>query len=80
MNNKKITKEIMIRPSTRTTIALTTIIAIVASAAMILGVLQSQISQNALAQSYGSNGTTSTQQQTLLYRLIQINQLTRNFG
>jgi len=60
MNNKKITKEIMIRPSTRTTIALTTIIAIVASAAMILGVLQSQISQNALAQSYGSNGTTST--------------------
>jgi len=50
----------MKRPSTRTTIASTTIIAIVASAAMILGVLQSQISQNALAQSYGSNGTTST--------------------
>ncbi|HET7390798.1 MAG TPA: hypothetical protein VFJ51_08230 [Nitrososphaeraceae archaeon] len=59
MNNKKTTKEIMKKPSTRTTIASTTIIAIVASATMILGVLQSQTSQNALAQTYGSNGTTA---------------------
>ncbi|HYZ51325.1 MAG TPA: hypothetical protein VE593_10590 [Nitrososphaeraceae archaeon] len=43
MNNKKITKTMMKRPSTRTTrttITSTTIIAIVASAAMILGVLE----------------------------------------
>ena len=49
----------MKRPSTRTTITSTTIIAIVASAAMILGVLQSQTSQDALAQTYGSSGTTA---------------------
>ena len=36
-----------------------TIIAIVASYAMILG-MRSEISQNALAQSYGSNGTTGS--------------------
>ena len=49
----------MKKPSTRTTIASAIIIAIVASAAMILGVLQSQTSPSALAQSYGSNGTTA---------------------
>ena len=49
----------MKKPSTRTTIASATIIAIVASAAMILWVLQSQTSPSALAQSYGSNGTTA---------------------
>jgi hypothetical protein len=59
MNNKKTTKKIMKKPSTRTTIASATIIAIVASAAMILGVLQSQTSPSALAQSYGNNGTTA---------------------
>ena len=59
MNNKKTAKKIMKKPSTRTTIASATIIAIVASAAMILGVLQSQTSPSALAQSYGSNGTTA---------------------
>ena len=41
----------MKRPPTRTKITSTTIIAIVASAAMILGVLQSKTSQDALAQS-----------------------------
>ena len=60
MNNKKTAKKIMKKPSTRTTIASAIIIAIVASAAMILGVLQSQTSPSALAQSYGSNGTTES--------------------
>jgi len=50
----------MKKPSTRTTIASAIIIAIVASAAMILGVLQGQTSPSSLAQSYGSNGTTTT--------------------
>ncbi|HZC21086.1 MAG TPA: hypothetical protein VE223_05535 [Nitrososphaeraceae archaeon] len=64
MNNKKITKTMMKRPSTRTTrttITSTTIIAIVASAAVILGIPQpqNQISHNALAQSYGSIGMTA---------------------
>ncbi|MBV9666825.1 MAG: hypothetical protein JO327_01710 [Nitrososphaeraceae archaeon] len=58
MNNKKTTKETMKKPS-RTTIASTTIIAIIASAAMILGVLQNQTSHNALAQTYGSSGPTA---------------------
>ena len=69
----------MKKPSTRTTIASAIIIAIVASAAMILGVLQSQTSPSALAQSYGSNGTTTTTA-TPLYQLIQTNQLTKNSG
>jgi plastocyanin len=56
MNNKKIIKTT--KPSI--IIASATIIAIVASATMILGVLQSQTSQNALAQTYVSNGTTAT--------------------
>jgi plastocyanin len=56
MNNKKIIKTT--KPSI--IIASATIIAIVAAATMILGVLQSQTSQNALAQTYGSNGTTAT--------------------
>jgi plastocyanin len=55
MNNKKIIKTT--KPSI--IVASATIIAIVASATMILGVLQSQTSQNALAQTYGSNGTTA---------------------
>lgn len=55
MNNKKIIKTT--KPSI--IIASATIIAIVASATMILGVLQSQTSQNALAQTYVSNGTTA---------------------
>ena len=55
MNNKKIIKTA--KPSI--IVASATIIAIVASATMILGVLQSQTSQNALAQTYGSNGTTA---------------------
>jgi plastocyanin len=55
MNNKKIIKTT--KPSI--IIVSATIIAIVASATMILGVLQSQTSQNALAQTYGSNGTTA---------------------
>jgi plastocyanin len=55
MNNKKIIKTT--KPSI--IIASATIIAIVASATMILGALQSQTSQNALAQTYGSNGTTA---------------------
>jgi len=59
MNNKKTTKKILKKPSTRITIASAAIIAIVASAAMILWVLQSQTSPSALAQSYGSNGTTA---------------------
>ncbi|MGA8912010.1 MAG: hypothetical protein WB443_04030 [Nitrososphaeraceae archaeon] len=59
MNNKKTTKKIMKKPSTRTTIASAIIIAIVASAAMIIGVLQSQTSPSALAQSYGNNGATA---------------------
>ena len=46
----------MKKPST--IIAVATIIAIVSAAAMILG-MHNQISQNALAQSYGSNRTTS---------------------
>jgi flagellar basal body-associated protein FliL len=50
----------MKKPSTRTTIASAIIIAIVASAAMILWVLQGQTSPSSLAQSYGSNGTTTT--------------------
>jgi hypothetical protein len=50
----------MKRPSTRTIIASTTIIVIVTFAAIILGVLQSQFSQDAPSQSYGSNGTTSS--------------------
>jgi len=58
MNNKKTTK-ILKKPSTRITIASAAIIAVVASAAMILWVLQSQTSPSALAQSYGSNGTTA---------------------
>jgi plastocyanin len=57
MNYKKrITKTMMKKHST--IIAAATIIAIVASAAMILGI-QSQIWQNALAQRYGSNGTSA---------------------
>jgi hypothetical protein len=58
MNNKKTAKKIMKKPSTRTTIASATIIAIVAAYAMILG-MRSEISPSALAQSYGSNGTTA---------------------
>jgi plastocyanin len=57
MNNKKIITKTMMKKSS-TIIAAATIIAIVASSAMILG-MQSEISQNALAQSYGSNGTTA---------------------
>jgi plastocyanin len=56
MNNKKIRARTMKKPST--IIAAATIIGIVASAAMILGI-QSQIWQNALAQSYGSNRTSA---------------------
>jgi plastocyanin len=58
MNNKKTTKIMMKKPS-RTTIASATIIAIIALTAMILGVLPNQISHNALAQIYGSSGTTA---------------------
>jgi plastocyanin len=58
MNNKKTTKTMMKKPS-RTTIASATIIPIIASAAMILGVLPNQTSHNALAQTYGSSGTTA---------------------
>jgi len=50
MNNKK---TIMKKPST--IIAAAAIIAVVASAVIVLG-MQSKISQNALGQSYGSNG------------------------
>ena len=50
MNNKK---TIMKKPSTIITAA--AIIAVVASAVIVLG-MQSKISQNALGQSYGSNG------------------------
>ena len=45
----------MKKPST--IIVAATIIAVVASASMIVG-MQNLISQNALAQGYGSNGTT----------------------
>ena len=58
MNNKKTTKIMMKKPS-RTTIASATIIAIIALTATILGVLPNQISHNALAQIYGSSGTTA---------------------
>ena len=59
MNNKKIiTKTKTMMKNSSTIIAAATIIAIVASYAMILG-MRSEISQNALAQSYGSNGTTA---------------------
>ena len=59
MNNKKIiTKNKTMMKKSSTIIAAATIIAIVASSAMILG-MQSEISQNAFAQSYGSNGTTA---------------------
>ncbi len=56
MNNKEIRARTMKKPST--IIAVATIIAIVSAAAMILG-MHNQISQNALAQSYGSNRTAS---------------------
>jgi plastocyanin len=59
MNNKKIiTKTKTMMKNSSTIIAAATIIAIVASYAMILG-MRSEISQNALAQNYGSNGTTA---------------------
>jgi len=48
-----------------TIIAAATIIAIVASAAMILGI-QSEIWQNALAQRYGSNGTSAVAKSAVL--------------
>jgi hypothetical protein len=56
MNSKKITRTMMKKPST--IIVAATIIAVVASASMIVG-MQNLISQNALAQGYGSNGTTA---------------------
>ena len=56
MNSKKITRTMMKKPST--IIVAATIIAVVASASMIVG-MQTLISQNALAQGYGTNGTTS---------------------
>ena len=54
MNSKKITRTMMKKPST--IIVAATIIAVVASASMIVG-MQNLISQN--AQGYGSNGTTA---------------------
>ncbi len=56
MNDNKKTKTIK-KPSA--IIAAATIMAVVASAAMILGI-QTQMSQHALAQSNGSNGTTTS--------------------
>ena len=57
MNNKKIiTKIKTMMKNSSTIIAAATIIAIVESYVMILG-MPSEISQNAFAQSYGSNGT-----------------------
>ena len=56
MNSKKITRTMMKKPST--IIVAATIIAVVASASMIVG-MQNLISQNALAQGYGTSGTTS---------------------
>ncbi|MBV9175585.1 MAG: hypothetical protein JO297_00955 [Nitrososphaeraceae archaeon] len=75
MNNKKTTKETMKKPS-RTTIASTTIIAIIASAAMILGVLQNQTSHNALAQTYGSSGPTAASTTTNSIVSVNPNQST----
>ena len=75
MNKKKTTKETMKKPS-RTTIASTTIIAIIASAAMILGVLQNQTSHNALAQTYGSSGPTAASTTTNSIVSVNPNQST----
>ena len=62
MNNRKI---IMKKPST--IIATAAIIAVVASAVIVLG-MQSKISQNALGQSYSSSngGLATADEQTLL--------------
>jgi plastocyanin len=58
MNSKEITKirRIMKKPSSTITAA-ATVIAIVVTSAIIVGILQNQIPHNALAQTYGSNGT-----------------------
>jgi plastocyanin len=74
MNSKEITKirRIMKKPSSTITTA-ATVIAIVVTSAIIVGILQNQIHHNALAQTYGSNGTNGTSAAATANSVLTVN-------